>query len=46
MVSALEMEGEAPRCACGSLIEKRELVPVFSYPDFLRGEEHLGADGE
>lgn len=46
MVSALEMEGEAPRCVCGILMEKRELLPVFSYMDFLRGEEHLGADEE
>jgi hypothetical protein len=27
-----------------SLMERRELVPVLSYLDFLRGEEHLGAD--
>jgi len=46
MASSLEMEGRAPRCVCGSLMEKRELVPVFSYLDFLRGEEHLGGDEE
>lgn len=40
------MEGEPPRYVCGGLMEQRELVPVFSYLDFLRGEEHLGADEE
>lgn len=31
-------EIEAPRCNCGSIMKKVELVPVYRYLDFLRVE--------
>jgi hypothetical protein len=34
-----EMEGENPRCACGSLMKKKYSPPVFQYLDFLRFPE-------
>lgn len=46
MVSAWEVEGEAPRRVCGGLMERPDLLPVFSYLNFLRGEEELAVDEE
>jgi hypothetical protein len=31
-----EIEGQNPRCACGSLLKKVYTAPVFRYLDFLR----------
>lgn len=39
MVGTIAKEGEsAPRCVCGSAMQRAEEVPVFTYLDFLRGE--------
>jgi len=49
MVSTVMAEdGGAPRCVCGQLMEKVEMVPVMSYLEFLRGDLDLGssASGE
>jgi hypothetical protein len=34
----------APICVCGSPLQKSQLQPVFSYLDFLRGEDSLETD--
>ena len=34
-----EIEGQNPRCACGSLMKKKYTPPVFQYLDFLRFPE-------
>ncbi len=34
-----EMEGQNPRCACGSVMKKLYSPPVFQYLDFLRSPE-------
>jgi len=34
-----EMEGQNPRCACGSVMKKFYSPPVFQYLDFLRFPE-------
>ena len=43
-------EEEAPRCVCGSVMEKGETVPAFQYLDFLREEtmveEEAGVEKE
>lgn len=31
-----EIEGQNPRCACGSILKKQYAPPVFQYLDFLR----------
>ena len=41
LVTLNEAESAAPLCVCGSPLQKSELQPVFSYLDFLRGEESL-----
>ena len=40
MVAQAPTEGEAaPRCICGSEMKRMEVVRVFTYLDFLRGED-------
>lgn len=34
-----EIEGQNPRCACGSFMKKNYSSPVFQYLDFLRFPE-------
>jgi hypothetical protein len=34
-----EIEGQNPRCACGSIMKKEYASPVFQYLDFLRFPE-------
>jgi hypothetical protein len=34
-----EVEGQNPRCACGSIMKKGYSPPVFRYLDFLRFPE-------
>jgi hypothetical protein len=34
-----EIEGENPRCACGSVMKKGYSPPVFRYLDFLKFPE-------
>src|SRR5712671_6885267 len=34
-----EIEGQNPRCACGSIMKKSYTPPVFLYLDFLRDPE-------
>ncbi len=34
-----EIEGQNPRCACGSVMKKAYSPPVFRYLDFLRSPE-------
>ena len=34
-----EIEGENPRCACGSVMKKDYSPPVFRYLDFLKFPE-------
>jgi len=34
-----EVEGQNPRCACGSVMKKAYSPPVFRYLDFLRSSE-------
>lgn len=42
-----EIEGQNPRCACGSIMKKGYASPVFQYLDFLRfPEEPSLARGE
>ena len=41
LVTPQEAESVTPLCVCGSPLQKSELQPVFSYLDFLRGEESL-----
>jgi hypothetical protein len=31
-----EIQGQNPRCACGSIMKKRYSPPVFRYLDFLQ----------
>jgi hypothetical protein len=38
-----ELEGQNPRCACGSVMKKNYSPPVFSYLDFLRQPEPAAA---
>lgn len=35
------VEGENPRCVCGSILKKQYTPPVFQYLDFLRFPEEL-----
>jgi hypothetical protein len=44
MVATTTEDGEAPRCICGSPMEKIEPVPVLTYLDFLRGETSSDED--
>jgi hypothetical protein len=37
--SNAEIEGQNPRCACGSIMKKGYTPPVFRYLDFLRDPE-------
>ncbi len=37
-------EARAPICVCGSPLQKSQLQPVFSYLDFLRGEDLPGTE--
>ena len=37
--TAGEIEGKNPLCACGSIMKKEYVPPVFQYPDFLRFPE-------
>jgi hypothetical protein len=51
MVATVAEEGEAtPRCACGSLMQKAEVVSALRYLDFLREEaaikEEVGIEKE
>ena len=40
MVAPLAITGEpTPRCVCGAEMKKAEVVRVFNYLDFLRGED-------
>jgi hypothetical protein len=39
LVTLPEEKATSPVCVCGSPLQKSELSPVFSYLDFLRGEE-------
>jgi hypothetical protein len=39
-----EIEGQNPRCACGSIMKKVYSPPVFRYLDFLRFPEPVLAD--
>jgi hypothetical protein len=34
----------SPRCFCGQLMEQAEVIPVFTYLDFLRGESDSEAE--
>jgi hypothetical protein len=34
-----EIEGQNPRCACGRMMKKKYVSPVFRYLDFLRIED-------
>jgi hypothetical protein len=34
-----EIEGQNPRCACGSVMKKKYPSPVFTYLDFLRADQ-------
>jgi hypothetical protein len=34
-----EHQEHVPRCACGAAMTRSEMQPVFSYLNFLRGEE-------
>lgn len=34
-----EVEGQNPRCACGSIMKKGYSPPVFRYLDFLQSPE-------
>jgi hypothetical protein len=34
-----QIEGQNPRCACGSMMKKGYRSPVFRYLDFLRDPE-------
>jgi len=34
-----EIEGQSPRCACGSVMKKDYSSPVFRYLDFLKFPE-------
>lgn len=36
-----EIEGQNPRCACGSILKKIYTPPVFRYLDFLRFGEPM-----
>ena len=37
----VESEAANPTCVCGAALQKSDMPPVFSYLDFLRGEEAL-----
>jgi hypothetical protein len=37
-----EVEGQDPRCACGTLMEKKYTSPASAYLDFLRVESAGG----
>jgi len=39
VLTSHEHEESVPRCVCGSPMTRSEMSPVFSYLDFLRGEE-------
>ncbi len=39
VVTTGEVEGQNPRCACGSAMKKDYSPPVFQYLDFLRFPE-------
>jgi hypothetical protein len=41
-----EIEGQNPRCACGSIMKKEYTSPVFQYLDFLRFPEPSLAGAE
>lgn len=34
-----QVEGQNPRCVCGSILKKQYTPPVFQYLDFLRFPE-------
>jgi hypothetical protein len=34
-----QIPGASPRCACGSVMKRNYVPPVFKYLDFLRVEE-------
>ena len=36
-----EVEGQNPRCACGEIMRKKYVSPVFTYLDFLRSDRRL-----
>ena len=36
-----EIEGQNPRCACGGIMRKKYVSPVFTYLDFLRSDRRL-----
>ena len=38
-----EAEGKNPRCACGDVMRKEYVPPVFQYLDFLRFPEPAAA---
>jgi len=44
LVTLDEAEARAPICVCGSPLQKSQLQPVFSYLDFLRGEDLPGTE--
>jgi hypothetical protein len=37
-----EIHGQNPRCACGGIMRKKYISPVFAYLDFLRIDEPGG----
>jgi hypothetical protein len=39
LVTLDEAEAAAPLCVCGSPLQKSQLQPLFSYLDFLHGED-------
>ncbi|HEY1469999.1 MAG TPA: hypothetical protein VGF61_13225 [Candidatus Acidoferrum sp.] len=39
LVALDKAEAAAPICVCGSPLQKSELQSVFSYLDFLRGDD-------
>jgi hypothetical protein len=41
-----EIEGDNPRCACGSIMKKQYSAPVFQYLDFLRLQEPASTPSE
>jgi hypothetical protein len=36
-----EVEGQNPRCACGEIMRKKYVSPVFTHVDFLRSDRRL-----
>jgi hypothetical protein len=45
VMSLSSEEQMTPRCICGAPMTRTDMPPVFSYLDFLRGEEALHSDG-